>query len=71
MQQKTIFAFLVNWLQFNYMLVVSYTTNDWQVYHGFVYLADFAKFLPRANFVGGGLKDLSTSAKIYYKPFAL
>ena len=64
MQQKTIFAFLINWFQFSYLLVVSCTITDWKAYHGFVYLVDFAKFLPRANFVGGAFKDLPTSAKI-------
>ena len=33
LQQKTIWALLVTWFQFNYTLVVAYTTNDWQVYH--------------------------------------
>ena len=64
LQQKTIFAFPINWFQFNYLLVVSCTITDGKAYHGFVYLVDFAKFLPRANFVGGALKDLPTSAKM-------
>ena len=47
-----------------YACLSSYTTNDWQVYHGFVYLVNFAKFLPGTNFVGGAFEDLSASAKI-------
>ena len=32
------------------MFVVAYTTNDRQVYHGFVYSVDFAKFFNRDKF---------------------
>ena len=50
LQQKTIFAFLVNWFQFNYRLVVAFTTNDWQLFNGFVYLKNFVQFLRGINF---------------------
>ena len=37
LQQKTSIAFLLYCFQFNYTLVVTFTTNDRQVSHGFVY----------------------------------
>ena len=62
LQQKTICAFLGNWFQFNNTLVVAFTTDEWQVYHGFVYLVGFVQFLPKTNSFGGGFEDLSPSA---------
>ena len=47
------------------MFVVAYTTNDRQVYHGFVYSVDFAKFfLTETNFVSNAFEDLSALVKI-------
>ena len=62
LQQKTIFAFLVNWFQFNYRLVVAFTTNDWQVFNGFVYLKNFVQFLRGINFFSCESEDLLPSA---------
>ena len=64
MQQKIIIAFLLYCFQFNYTLVVAFTTNDRQVYHGFVYSVDFIQFLSGTNLVGGASEDLSASDKI-------
>ena len=50
MQLEAILIFLVNRFQFNYMLVVAFTTND-QVYHGFVCLFNFVWFSPGTNYV--------------------
>ena len=60
----TIITLLINWFLFNYTLVVGFTTNDWQVYHNFVYLVDFVQVLPETNFIGRAFEDLSASAKI-------
>ena len=46
-------------------LMVGFTTNDRQVYHGFVCLVNFAKLLPGTNFVSGASENLSASAKNY------
>ena len=45
LQGNTIFAFLVNWFQFNYTLIIAFTTNN----HSFVYLVDFVQFLLGTN----------------------
>ena len=45
--------------------VVAFTTNDRQVYHGFVYSVDFVQFLSGTNLVGGAFEDLSASDKIF------
>ena len=55
MQLEAILIFLVNRFQFNYMLVVAFTTND-QVYHGFVCLFNFYWFSPGTNYVTGALR---------------
>ena len=47
------------------MFVVAYTTNDRQVYHGFVYSVDFAKFFNRDKFCQQCInEDLSALVKI-------
>ena len=64
LQQKKIFASLVNWFHFNYKLFVTFTTNAQQVYHSSFYLIDFVQLLLRTNFDGGVFEDLSASAQI-------
>lgn len=38
------------------MLVIAFTTNDQQVYHGFVCLFNFVQFSPGTNYVAGVLR---------------
>ena len=41
----------------------AFMTNDGLVYHCFVYLVDFAKLLPKTNFVTNVFESMSASAK--------
>ena len=41
----------------------AFMTNDGLVFHCFVYLVDFAKLLPKTNFVTNVFESMSASAK--------
>ena len=54
---KDNFCLLVNRFQFNTMPVSAFMTNDWQVYHGFVYLVEFVQFLLGTSFLAVDLSN--------------
>ena len=52
-------------MSFQYALVIAFTTNDWQVYYGFVHFKSIlSSFNNLDKFCQRGFEDLSTLAKI-------